>query len=133
SDACWRVPKERTGAATRKKNTAWAWECDSGTFWDGYDWGACWKCPDDLPRRTAAAVWAGNACATAIIANQTHAATFVTKGECEAGTIFDPRNGGECWQCPAGKLRTVYPVNESSACEQPAGFQYASATKSAPL
>ena len=50
SDACWRVPKEKTGSATRVKNTAWAWECPGGTFWDGYDWGACWKCPDALPR-----------------------------------------------------------------------------------
>ena len=40
ADACWRVPKEKTSSATRVKNTAWAWECPGGTFWDGYDWGA---------------------------------------------------------------------------------------------
>jgi hypothetical protein len=55
-DAFWRVPTESTKAATRVKNTAWAWECPSGSFWDGYDWGACWTCPTTHPRRTAAAV-----------------------------------------------------------------------------
>lgn len=80
ADACWRVPKEKTGSAIRVKNTALAWECSSGTFWDGYDWGACWKCPDALPRRTAAAVWAGNACATAV--NETKPAIFLKFNGC---------------------------------------------------
>jgi hypothetical protein len=80
SDACWRVPKEKTGPATRVKNTSWAWECDSGTFWDGYDWGACWKCPDALPRRTAYPVYSGNACATPV--NETKPAIFVKFNGC---------------------------------------------------
>ena len=55
-DACWRVPKEKTGKATKTKSPAWAWECPSGSFHDLYSpdgWGgSCWKCPDSLPRRT---------------------------------------------------------------------------------
>lgn len=50
-DACWRVPKETTAGAQRVKNTPWAWDCSSPSFWDGYDGGACWKCP----RRATAA------------------------------------------------------------------------------
>jgi len=80
ADACWRVPKEKTGSAIRVKNTAWAWECSSGTFWDGYDWGACWKCPDALPRRTGAAVWASNACASPV--NETKPAIFLKFNGC---------------------------------------------------
>lgn len=80
SDACWRVPKEKTSSATRVKNTAWAWECGSGTFWDGYDWGACWKCPDAFPRRTANPVYSGNACATPV--NETKPAIFLKFNGC---------------------------------------------------
>ena len=80
ADACWRVPKEKTGSAIRVKNTAWAWECPGGTFWDGYDWGACWKCPDALPRRTGHPVYSGDACATA--ANETKPAIFVKFNGC---------------------------------------------------
>ena len=29
-DACWRIPKESTAAATKVKKTAWAWECPGG-------------------------------------------------------------------------------------------------------
>jgi hypothetical protein len=80
ADACWRVPKEKTGSAIRVKNTAWAWECPGGTFWDGYDWGACWKCPDALPRRTGHPVYSGDACATA--ANETRPAIFLKFNGC---------------------------------------------------
>ena len=80
ADACWRVPKEKTGSAIRVKNTAWAWECPGGTFWDGYDWGACWKCPDALPRRTGHPVYSGDACATP--ANETKPAIFLKFNGC---------------------------------------------------
>jgi hypothetical protein len=79
-DACWRVPKEKTGPAKKVKSTSWAWECSSGTFWDGYDLGACWQCPDDLPRRTANPVYSGSACATSL--NQTAAAVFLKFNGC---------------------------------------------------
>ncbi len=68
------------GSATRVKNTAWAWECPSGTFWDGYDWGACWKCPDAIPRRTGHPVYSGNACATPV--NETKPAIFLKFNGC---------------------------------------------------
>jgi hypothetical protein len=79
-DACWRVPKETTAAAQRVKNTPWAWECPSGSFWDGYDWGTCWQCPTAQPRRTAYAVWDSRACATPV--NETGPATLVKFNGC---------------------------------------------------
>jgi len=79
-DACWRVPKETTAGAQRVKNTPWAWDCSSGSFWDGYDGGACWKCPDAQPRRTAYAVWDSRACASPV--NETGPATLVKFNGC---------------------------------------------------
>lgn len=111
-DAFWRVPKESTAAATKVKKTAWAWECPSGSFWDGHDWGGCWTCPATHPRRTAAAVWAGNACATSL--NETKKARFVgyngcpkpeptamgLKGKRMPGRPFLDVAGGGCYACP---------------------------------
>jgi hypothetical protein len=79
-DACWRVPKESTAPATFVKKTALAWECPSGSFWDGYNWGGCWKCSDSHPRRTAHPVHAANACATAV--NETRPAVFLSFNGC---------------------------------------------------
>lgn len=41
--------------------------------------------------------------------------------------FFDPRNGGECWECPGGFNRTFAPVNATNACEvvRPATFSHA--------
>src|SRR5438128_734329 len=47
-NAVWRIPKpkEYVAKATRvTRGTAFAWDCASGTFWDIYDTGGCWKCP----------------------------------------------------------------------------------------
>ncbi|HEU0141057.1 MAG TPA: hypothetical protein VFQ79_15145 [Bryobacteraceae bacterium] len=84
--ACWRVPNrpESTAHAIKVKSPAPASQCPSGSFWDGYSpdgiGGSCWKCPDDHPRRTAAAVWAGNACATSL--NETRPATLLSFNGC---------------------------------------------------
>ena len=67
-------------AATKVKKTSWAWECDSGSFWDGYDLGGCWTCPSDHPRRTMYAVYSSNACATPV--NETRTAFLLTFNGC---------------------------------------------------
>lgn len=38
--------------------------------------------------------------------------------------FYDPRNSGECWECPSGFNRTLAPVNAANACEviRPATF-----------
>ncbi|MCX4775284.1 hypothetical protein [Streptomyces sp. NBC_01264] len=38
---------------------------------------------------------------------------------CASGTFYDPRNGGECWSCPAGYIRNITPVTEGNACWLP--------------
>ncbi|MFK0222918.1 hypothetical protein ACIQWN_32610 [Streptomyces vinaceus] len=38
---------------------------------------------------------------------------------CVSGSFYDPRNGGECWSCPAGYVRNVTPVTNGDACWLP--------------
>lgn len=46
---------------------------------------------------------------------------------CPAGSFYDPRNQGECWKCPGGYSRTVFPVTGAAACERrtPVGYSKA--------
>lgn len=40
-------------------------------------------------------------------------------GKCPKSDQFhDPRNGGECWSCPSGYNRTVFPVTANNARER---------------
>jgi hypothetical protein len=50
------------------------------------------------------------------------------KFSCPKGAFFDPRSGGQCWSCAKGTHRTIFPVNQSKACERRASTQYAKAT-----
>jgi hypothetical protein len=38
--------------------------------------------------------------------------------QCDGRAFHDPRNGGECWQCPADHKRTVFPVTDGKACQK---------------
>lgn len=46
---------------------------------------------------------------------------------CARGAFFDPRNGGECWSCPQGYKRTVFPVTGKQACERGYAASYSRA------
>ena len=120
---------------TRVRATLLGGRCPQGSFFDPIRGGECWSCPSGYRRTVFSVEDRGWACETGanIFELKKSAATFIKKGVCEAGTIFDPRNGGECWTCPSGMLRTVFPVNEANACETPAGIAYKPATKTAPL
>ncbi|WP_417625306.1 tectonin domain-containing protein [Paremcibacter congregatus] len=89
-------------------------KCPTGSFFDVGLW-ACYSCPAGF-NRTANAVDSAAACSKAV-ATTFLAATKVGKQEqCPAGTVTDPRNGGECWQCPSGFARTMAPVTDWNAC-----------------
>lgn len=47
---------------------------------------------------------------------------------CPTGTFFDPRKGGECWSCPAGTHRTIFPVTNGNACKKPGWSSWSNAT-----
>ena len=111
-DAFWRAPKETLSSATRvTTGTTFAWDCPSETFWDGYDRGGCWKCPDTHPRRTLNHVNNTSACATPM--NETAPARFVKYNGCptpDAKTMALPGKrtpgkpfyhaGSGCYSCP---------------------------------
>ncbi len=134
-NACYVPLHEKFSGATKHKTTMWPHECSSGTFWDGYNGGACYSCPGGF-RRTANHITDGKACAQTV--GESHArATLVKKAECGPGEIRDssiqgtqdPAAGGGCWVCPTGTDRSILPITGSSACERAAGVQWASATR----
>lgn len=96
----------------------WLCDGDKREFLDPRKGGECWKCPKDLPRRTAYAVTSKKACATeAIIGERLGKASYVRKAKsCEGRAFFDPRKGGECWKCPSGYGRTTEAVTGKKAC-----------------
>lgn len=120
--ACWRDPSEHFSRATLvKAPVPFAWDCPSGSFWDGYSpngpTGSCWKCPDTYPRRTGYSVFDSNACVTPT--NQTTRALFLNYTGCarpDATTMNLPGKrspgqpfvdlaaggnaSGSCWACP---------------------------------
>lgn len=116
STACWRSPKETLTSANKVKSPGWAWECPSGSFWDGYSpdgaGGSCWSCPDHHPRRTGFPIYDNRACASAI--NETDNAIQVGYSGCpkpdrdamsltglkQPGQPFLDVGAGGCYACP---------------------------------
>lgn len=99
-------------------SVASAQTCPRG-FFDPRNGGECWECPSGF-NRTVFPVTAANACEAAVPATASPATRQGPAG-CDQGDIRDPRNGGECWRCPAGLVRTVLPVNGPEACGLPGG------------
>lgn len=118
-NACYIPAHDELRRAERHQNTIWAWDCKDGKFWDGWDGGACWSCPSGF-NRTANHINSDGACSRAI--GEVHRkATFRNKfgvAACGSDSFFDPRNGGECWSCPANHNRTAAPVDADDACAE---------------
>ena len=87
-------------------------KCPAGSF---QAQGLCYSCPagfkHDLLRKGSDE----RACVRNV-SNSFEAATFQGRRECPAGSFIDPRNGGECWSCPAGYGRTAAAVDAWNAC-----------------
>jgi|JI10StandDraft_1071094.scaffolds.fasta_scaffold105666_2 hypothetical protein len=107
--------------------------CPAGSFWDAFEEGMCWSCPDGY-RRSATLITAPDACIAGTGGNRLETFAEVVKDAgCRPGEIFDPRNGGECWACPTGQLRQVaFPITGPNACGAPAGIAFAEATDQGP-
>ncbi|MBC06298.1 tectonin domain-containing protein [Thalassospira sp.] len=90
-------------------------ECPPGSFFDVGLW-ACFTCPSGF-NRTANAVDSHVACSKAVNPPQFLSASRVSShNTCPAGSVNDPRNGGECWKCPSGYSRTMSSVDAWDAC-----------------
>ncbi len=130
SKACESVQPERTVRATYQRQAG----CPRGSFLDPRNGGECWRCPAGKPRRTAYAVTDARACATKeIFGERLGRAEFLGSATCSSGHFFDPRNGGECWSCPAGSNRTLNAVTSAAACAYPASSSFAKASFAAPF
>jgi hypothetical protein len=89
-------------------------DCPSGSFFDPENGGECWSCPAGYIRNVSP-VTSKDACWKAV-SEDLKPATKVGSTGCPGGTFVDPRNGGECWSCPSGYIRTLTPVTDSKAC-----------------
>lgn len=101
-------------------------ECDSGQFPDPRNGGECWSCSSGFIRNVSP-VDSGDACWKAVSENLSKATRVGATG-CPSGSFSDPRNGGECWQCPSGFNRTWDPVTAGTACSKSWAGPFSAAT-----
>lgn len=97
------------------KGTGWfGTSCPDGQFWDIVD-GKCHSCPAGYAMQVLEHVHGDRKCARGIPSDFKPATKIGPP--CGSGKLWDPRNGGECWSCPSGFVRTVAPVTSDYACE----------------
>ncbi|WP_156111668.1 tectonin domain-containing protein [Thalassospira australica] len=105
-------------------------QCPSGSFFDMYNGGTCWRCPSGYNRTIFDPVYSDKACerVTGFLQFSWRKAEF--KGaECGGdNTVYDLIDGGTCWSCPDGYVRTINSVKSNQACGRPI-FETASAEK----
>lgn len=102
-------------AVERGKGSGWfGTDCAGGQFWDIVD-GNCHSCDDGYSMQVLEHVHSDRKCARGIPATFARATNHGKP--CGEGKFWDPRNGGECWSCPSGFVRTIAPVDSGYACE----------------
>lgn len=113
-DACVRPAYEQFSRATRHGRATGliGTDCPRGQFWDPN--GYCWSCPSGFGR-TAYAVTDARACARGVPA-AVGSARLVSNLACPSGSFFDLIDGGTCWRCPQGYVRTLSHVKAGDAC-----------------
>ncbi|TNF38454.1 MAG: hypothetical protein EP329_00320, partial [Deltaproteobacteria bacterium] len=109
-EACRSPEREDLKPATRtRKNTGIGQGCPRGQIWDlkggNGVLGACYACPAGYGR-TAYAIDDSRACVARFAASLAPAA-LKAKALCPRGAFFDAVDGGTCWACPAGHVRTA--------------------------
>jgi hypothetical protein len=120
NNACQRPAKvERLAVSSKRQATGLLkTDCPKGYFLHQLS-GWCYACPSGHAR-TVFAIDGNQACERTIPTSW-HAATRQKSFGCQAPAFLDPRNGGECWRCPAAWNRSIFPVNGDKACTAPAG------------
>jgi hypothetical protein len=104
------------GQAARFVREAPPTGCVAPSFADPRNGGECWTCPANFTRNVSP-VDSKDACWKPI-GEVLAKATLAGRTGCAAGFFSDPRNGGECWACPAGFGRTLDPVTAGTACSK---------------
>ena len=118
---CQSVPAIFEGAAVGT--------CPAGSFVDLAKWG-CYSCPagynpdllesTDGPNKCVQNTYTAKA-STSMAGIFDRPPSKFTKATlkgtaCPSGSFFDPINGGECYSCPAGYVRSAAHVNWADAC-----------------
>lgn len=105
-------------------------QCPPGSFFDLYNGGTCWRCPSGYNRTLFDPINSDKACerVTGLLQFSWQKAQF--KGpECgDSNAVFDLIDGGTCWSCPDGYVRTINSVKSGQACGRPV-FETAAAQK----
>ena len=105
-------------------------QCPPGSFFDMYNGGTCWRCPTGYNRTLFDPINSDKACERVAGLLQFSWRNAEFKGpECgDDNAVFDLIDGGSCWSCPDGYVRTINSVKSAQACGRPV-FETASAEK----
>jgi len=105
-------------------------QCPAGSFFDPYNGGTCWRCPSGYNRTLFDPVHSDKACerVTGFLQFSWRNAEFKGAQCGDDNAVFDLIDGGTCWSCGDGYVRTINSVKSSQACGRPI-FETASAEK----
>lgn len=108
------APPPRSSAANYHEPAG----CAVGQFQD-LSTGDCWSCPSGYERTVIpiTPITASDACTKPAFSSFSFATHHAAAG-CPVGQFYDIGNG-DCWSCPTGYNRTIFPVTGTSACEKP--------------
>jgi len=117
ADACVRAGTTEYAKATNHGNGSGKGgrECGPAQFWDAYNKGTCWSCPDGFSRTRSADITSERACER-VTREESSRARMVAAAKCPDESSFDAE-AGSCWSCPPNYIRTIYPVDGDQACE----------------
>ena len=113
-------PKVCKRTYSREYHSAISIKCSdkAGDSKKGYNvWGLtdCYRCPKGYSHDSSKLSSDSHVCWKQE-STQYAPASAHNKFYCDSGQTQDPRNGGECWQCPPHSGRNANPVTSDSAC-----------------
>ncbi len=90
-------------------------------FYDSIRGGECWSCPKGYKTNVLPHVEAPDKCSQESyedLRRPTRLFNTPWPHDCKPGTFHDAWDGGACWQCPSGFVRTANHVNNTNACSR---------------
>jgi len=90
-------------------------DCSGDQFFDATS-RRCYSCPNGYIRAPLYPISGNQACQERVLDRFT-AATPAGNPTCGGNSFFDPIDGGSCWTCPTGYVRTINSVKGSKACQ----------------
>lgn len=91
------------------------------SFYDSIRGGECWACPKGYATNVLPRVDAWDKCtrpSSEELVRPTRMFNTPWPTDCKPGQFFDTWDGGACWKCPSGFVRTAHHVNSASGCSK---------------